>query len=268
MTLYLVPNVCSNALATRRNAISISIVCLDARVRQWAACFSRCVSKAPESALCDRVAGAAAVPGHAHALGAAAASRGRAEHRQPEPVHRAPPGTRRRLCGRGWPASRRRSPRWCRPSVPVNATRATVGGVPHGTPCDRGPQRRRLHAGQAEAQKERWKGSGITTPARPTRGCGGTPWSKGSTCSWAAAVRSRPRLYQQKSVCAARTVPFRSKIALVDHAFVADDTPEQLSAPAYLGQTRVGGIDLNKPPRMRAVLTAVLALAPAPTGFT
>jgi len=29
----------------------------------------------------------------------------------------------------------------------------------------------------------------------------------------------------------------------------------------------VGGIDLNKP-RMRAVLAAVLALAPAPTGFT
>jgi hypothetical protein len=53
----------------------------------------------------------------------------------------------------------------------------------------------------------------------------------------------------------------------VDHAFVADDTLERLPAPVYLGQTRVGGIDLNKP-RMRAVLAAVLALAPAPTGFT
>jgi len=48
---------------------------------------------------------------------------------------------------------------------------------------------------------------------------------------------------------------------------VADDTLEQLPPPAYLGQTRVGGIDLNKR-RMRAVLTAVLALAPAPNGFT
>jgi len=48
---------------------------------------------------------------------------------------------------------------------------------------------------------------------------------------------------------------------------VADDTLEQLPAPAYLGQTRVGGIDLNKS-RMRAVLAAVLALAPAPNGFT
>ncbi len=53
----------------------------------------------------------------------------------------------------------------------------------------------------------------------------------------------------------------------VDHAFVADDTLEQLPAPASLGQTRVGGIDLNKP-RMRAILAAVLTLAPAPTGFT
>jgi len=60
---------------------------------------------------------------------------------------------------------------------------------------------------------------------------------------------------------------FLTTLDCVDHAFVADDTLEQLPAPAYLGQTRVGGIDLNKP-RMRAVLAAVLALAPAPTGFT
>jgi len=60
---------------------------------------------------------------------------------------------------------------------------------------------------------------------------------------------------------------FLTTLDCVDHAFVADDTLEQLPAPAYLGQTRVGGIDLNKP-RMRAVLAAVLTLAPAPTGFT
>ena len=60
---------------------------------------------------------------------------------------------------------------------------------------------------------------------------------------------------------------FLTTLDCVDHAFVADDTLEQLPAPASLGQTRVGGIDLNKP-RMRAVLAAVLALAPAPTGFT
>ena len=45
MALHLVPRGCSNALVARRNAIPIPIVCLDARVRQWAACFSRCFSK-------------------------------------------------------------------------------------------------------------------------------------------------------------------------------------------------------------------------------
>jgi hypothetical protein len=52
----------------------------------------------------------------------------------------------------------------------------------------------------------------------------------------------------------------------LDQAFVAEATLEQLPAPAYLGHTRVGGIDVNKP-RMRAVLSAVLACALAPTGF-
>ena len=37
--------------------------------------------------------------------------------------------------------------------------------------------------------------------------------------------------------------------------------------PPPFGATRTGGIDLNKP-RIRAVLSAVLALAPAPGGFT
>ncbi len=60
---------------------------------------------------------------------------------------------------------------------------------------------------------------------------------------------------------------FLTTLDCVDHAFVADETLEQLPAPAYLGQTRVKGIDLNKP-RMRAVLAAVLALVPAPTSFT
>ncbi len=37
--------------------------------------------------------------------------------------------------------------------------------------------------------------------------------------------------------------------------------------PSQIGATRVGGIDLNKP-RIRAALTAVLALTAAPGGFT
>lgn len=52
----------------------------------------------------------------------------------------------------------------------------------------------------------------------------------------------------------------------LDHAFVADDTLEQLPAPAQLGHTRVGGIDVNNP-RMRAVLAGVLACAQVPSGF-
>ena len=53
----------------------------------------------------------------------------------------------------------------------------------------------------------------------------------------------------------------------LDRAFISDETLERLPTPAQVGTTRVGGIDIGKP-RMRAVLTAVLALAPAPRGFT
>jgi hypothetical protein len=53
----------------------------------------------------------------------------------------------------------------------------------------------------------------------------------------------------------------------LDRAFVADATLDQLPAPAQLGKTRVGGIDLGQR-RMRTVLAAIVALAPAPRGFT
>ena len=49
--------------------------------------------------------------------------------------------------------------------------------------------------------------------------------------------------------------------------FVSDDTLENLPQPTQVGQTRVGGIDLNKP-RMRHVAEAVLALSTSPAGFT
>jgi hypothetical protein len=42
---------------------------------------------------------------------------------------------------------------------------------------------------------------------------------------------------------------------------------ENLPQPTQVGQTKVGGIDLNKP-RMRRVAYAVLALSSSPTGFT
>jgi len=53
----------------------------------------------------------------------------------------------------------------------------------------------------------------------------------------------------------------------VDAAFVADETPDQLPVGCQVGNTRVGGVDLNKP-RTRAVLQAMLALSPLPAGFT
>ena len=52
------------------------------------------------------------------------------------------------------------------------------------------------------------------------------------------------------------------------HASFADDhTLDQLPQPAYLGATRLGGIDISRP-RARAALSAALSLAACPAGFT
>ena len=56
-------------------------------------------------------------------------------------------------------------------------------------------------------------------------------------------------------------------VGCINACFVTDETLEKLPQPALIGQTRVGGIDLNKP-RMRRVAEAVLALSAAPAGFT
>ena len=42
---------------------------------------------------------------------------------------------------------------------------------------------------------------------------------------------------------------------------------DELPLPARAGTSRIAGVDLNKP-RIRAALSAALALAPAPGGFT
>ena len=60
---------------------------------------------------------------------------------------------------------------------------------------------------------------------------------------------------------------FLDHLQSIDACFIADDTLDTLAEAAYLGQTRMAGIDLNKP-RMRAVLEALVALALSPTGFT
>jgi hypothetical protein len=53
----------------------------------------------------------------------------------------------------------------------------------------------------------------------------------------------------------------------MDAAFVSDHTLDELPKPSQVGHTRVGGIEVNKP-RTRAVLSAALALAFSPDGFT
>ena len=60
---------------------------------------------------------------------------------------------------------------------------------------------------------------------------------------------------------------FTTTLDCVDTTFIADDLLDRLPAPAQIGATRVGGVDLNKP-RIRAALSAVLALSAASGGFT
>jgi hypothetical protein len=60
---------------------------------------------------------------------------------------------------------------------------------------------------------------------------------------------------------------FCTTLDCVDVSFLPEDTLDQLPLPSRIGATQIGGIDLNKP-RIRSALAAVLALAPAPGGFT
>jgi hypothetical protein len=60
---------------------------------------------------------------------------------------------------------------------------------------------------------------------------------------------------------------FLNAVGCMNACFVSDDLLEQLPEPAQVGETRVGGIDLNKP-RMRRVAEAALALSASPAGFT
>jgi hypothetical protein len=60
---------------------------------------------------------------------------------------------------------------------------------------------------------------------------------------------------------------FLEAVRCVDRCFISDETLDQLPAPAYVGRTKVGGIDFNKT-RTRRVTGAVLALSTSPRGFT
>jgi hypothetical protein len=60
---------------------------------------------------------------------------------------------------------------------------------------------------------------------------------------------------------------FATALDCLDTGFIGDGVLDQLPTGSTLGHARVGGVDLNKK-RMRDALSAVLALAPAPNGFT
>jgi hypothetical protein len=60
---------------------------------------------------------------------------------------------------------------------------------------------------------------------------------------------------------------FCTTLDCVDTFFVPDGLFDELPQPSMIGATRVGGIDINQA-RMRNTVTAVLALAVAPSGFT
>ena len=60
---------------------------------------------------------------------------------------------------------------------------------------------------------------------------------------------------------------FLEALRCVDIAWISDQFLEELPSPGFVGRTRIGGIDVNKP-RARAAMEGVLALALAPKGFT
>jgi hypothetical protein len=60
---------------------------------------------------------------------------------------------------------------------------------------------------------------------------------------------------------------FLNNLYCMDASFISGETLDQLATPSQVGKTRIGGRDVNKP-RTRAVLSAVLALACSPDGFT
>jgi hypothetical protein len=60
---------------------------------------------------------------------------------------------------------------------------------------------------------------------------------------------------------------FLNAVGCINACFVSDEALEKLPQPAQIGQTKVGGIDLNKL-SIRRVAETVLALSATPVGFT
>jgi hypothetical protein len=59
---------------------------------------------------------------------------------------------------------------------------------------------------------------------------------------------------------------FLNALRCIDIAAISDDSLDDWPKPSLIGQTRVGGVDINRP-RMRSVLQGVITLSAAPQGF-
>ena len=86
-----------------------------------------------------------------------------------------------------------------------------------------------------------------------------TAWRSGSSCR---CPQTSPAGH-----LAGMAERFATTLDCADITFIADGTLDELPLPTELGRARVTGVDLNKP-RIRAALSAALALAAAPRGFT
>ena len=73
-----------------------------------------------------------------------------------------------------------------------------------------------------------------------------------------------PRIHATLAGIAGR---FATALDCADTGFIADGLLDQRPLPSQIGALRADGIDLNKP-RVRAALSAALALAVSPDGFT
>lgn len=59
---------------------------------------------------------------------------------------------------------------------------------------------------------------------------------------------------------------FLNALRCIDIAAISDDSLDEWPKPSWVGQTRVGGVNVNQP-RMQAVIEAVIGLSAAPRGF-
>jgi len=79
--------------------------------------------------------------------------------------------------------------------------------------------------------------------------------------------RSLPKFSEIVARLKSILTQFLNVLHCIDVACIGATQLDELPTSSQVGQTRVGGVDLNKP-RMRAVVQAVIELSPAPLGFT